>query len=256
MTSWQPWHNKTLLWWATLLLGCCAQCTAPSNHDPLIAISWYYPKQDYQNWIRHSLPEARFVELYAFRVDQLDSVLETCQGLFLSGGSDIQPAFYQGVDSSALCGAFNPHRDSVEWTAAHYALQHFLPTLGVCRGMQMINVSLGGSLVLDLLSQKGLHSHQQSQGDAWHKVIPSHEGRALFGARTEQTNSNHHQAIDRLGNGLYPVCWSADSVIEAVHYQGNHPFMWGVQWHPERMDPSHPMVAPLLDSFLTFVQKR
>jgi putative glutamine amidotransferase len=233
-----------------ILFG-CAERPSP-DQTKLIAISWYYPNADYQRWVSGQDSSFRFIELYPQPYDKLDSILSTCDGLILSGGSDIEPVRYGVVDSLAQCGKVNPRRDSVEWAAVHIALKTGIPTLGVCRGMQMMNVALGGSLVLDLPDQGTNIIHQVEGSDAMHPVYAAPALVRITKTSSAVTNSNHHQAIDVLARELESLAWTEDSVIEGLRHRDTlqHPFFMGVQWHPERMDPNSPFATPLLEAFL------
>ncbi|MEQ9186571.1 MAG: type 1 glutamine amidotransferase [Cryomorphaceae bacterium] len=228
----------------------CSPDPTPAAHR--YAISWYYPNQDYQRWIHTQDSSAVFIELYGHAYNQLDSILATCDGLILTGGLDIAPSRYGKVDSLSLCKSPNLRRDSIEFKAMQYAKKTGIPTLGVCRGMQIINVSFGGDLLLDIPSFNGSTLHQKEGTDARHLVYTAPEMEALIKADTATTNSNHHQAVGRIGDGLQPLAWSTDSIVEAIRHMDTEafPFLWGVQWHPERMPRQSPMSKNLLSSFI------
>src|SRR5438105_11283304 len=149
-------------------------------------------------------------------------------GLLLTGGSDIAPEFLRQeiVDPSVLDKEVDPKRDTWEFAATNNALTRGLPILAICKGLQVFNVALGGTLKLDIPGHK-----LPEQKD--HNIQPLRCGRTAshcFAA----VNSTHHQAIDRLGAGLEVEAWCAtDDIIEQVRLQ-NHPFGFGVQYHPER----------------------
>ena len=190
---------RTYLWMLVLpffLFSCNEQKQeAPSRY----AISWFYPNNDYQHWVRTQDSSAQFIELYSQSYEDLDSILSTCNGLILTGGSDIAPDRFGALDSLAVCGKPNLRRDSVELKALEYVKRSGMPTLGVCRGMQMINVSFGGDLILDIPSTVGSHQHMQKGGDAHHVVYVTPSVRTPFGLDSAETNSNHHQAIATIG---------------------------------------------------------
>ena len=167
----------------------------------------------------------------------IGDVMPRLDGLMLIGGGDIDPARY-GAAPHAATGRIFPARDAAELALLRRALDLRLPVLGICRGLQLLNVALGGTLhqhVPDLVRHEG---HAGAAGVfARHAVRLCPDGglaRAL--ARTAlDVPSYHHQAIDRLGVGLRPVAWSDDGLIEAAELEG-HPFTVGVQWHPEADD--------------------
>lgn len=175
-----------------------------------------------------------------------------CQGLLLSGGGDFDPGFFGEVPHPAL-GTVDYERDCWEITLITKARREGLPILGICRGMQAINIALGGSLYQDLPSQypvsgKGLVEHHQSApGDQvthrvkitvnslLHQVVESTE---------IWTNSHHHQAVKETAPGLKVTARSEDGVIEGIEGKNDH-FLLGVQWHPERLSTpdSHRLFA-------------
>jgi putative glutamine amidotransferase len=168
-------------------------------------------------------------------------VLARLDGLILSGGGDIDPASY-GAARDPASGLANPDRDDAELELARQALDDALPVLGICRGLQVINVVLGGTLIQhlpDVVGHDG-HSPEQTRHGS-HKVsVASGSQLARLLGRTEaDVPTYHHQAIDQLGDGLVPTAWADDGTIEAVELAEPASFMVAVQWHPEAgEDPS------------------
>jgi len=168
--------------------------------------------------------------------------LNSMQGLLLTGGADICAAFLcQPVDPAALALIEEDavaDRDAFEFAAVETALERGLPVLTVCKGIQVLNVALGGTLHLDIpghdLPEMKTHNVQPLRFAASPTV------------RFERVNSSHHQALDRLGDGLEVEAWCAtDGIIEQVRLK-NHPYVLGVQYHPER-DTSY---KPLFEQFI------
>ena len=166
------------------------------------------------------------------------SLLEPADGLLVSGGeADVPPAFY-GATPSPLLGAVRLQRSAFERALIEAALAAKLPVLGVCGGMQILNVTLGGSLYQDLRERPGTSEHQQEKC----KDEPSHSvqvtrGSLLAGlcdALELEVNSTHHQVVRELGRGLVTSGTAPDGVIEAIELAGA-PFVLGVQWHPESL---------------------
>lgn len=172
-------------------------------------------------------------------VSRASQVLSLLDGLLLAGGDDIDPAYY---DEKTLpeCGLITPIRDIWEMPLCQEALHRHLPLLGICRGLQVLNVALGGSLVQDLPSQcpDSPISHQQTQPPevATHPVRVDAQSRfaRIVGAESLMTNSHHHQAVKQLAPGLTATAWAQDGVIEGVE-KIDEPFCVAVQWHPERL---------------------
>ena len=166
----------------------------------------------------------------------LERFLDLCDGLVLSGGADIDPVRYGQIDEG-LCGGISPLRDEVEITLCRRAVERDMPVLGICRGHQILNVALGGTMYQDLKVQQGTifeHMVPNPVGGMVHEVaiVPGSPLAALQGAQTMMVNSRHHQAVRDVALGLVVQATSPDGVIESVYLPGKR-FVWGVQWHPE-----------------------
>lgn len=230
--------------------------TEKVDDSKVLAISWYYPQSDYQRWVNTQDSSYSFVELYTLEPSKIDSVLESVDGIILTGGPDIQPRHYGTVDSLSVCGEPNTLRDSIELLSSEFAKERGTPILGVCRGMQIMNVSLGGNLYLDIPSDLNSDAHKVDETDAEHFVYGTSERfKTVFGVGSGWTNSNHHQSLRVIGAGLEVDGMSIDSVIEAISLADSlsHPFFKAVQWHPERMERDSPMAANVLREFLKAV---
>lgn len=174
-----------------------------------------------------------------------DEYLALLDGLVLSGGAfDVPPALY-GEEVRAVCGPVVPERSETELRLLRSALASGMPVLGVCGGMQLLNVALGGSLHQDLPADLGIRSHQQPHP----RDVPSHDVEvvagtrlaALAGAGRLRVNSTHHQAVKAVAPGLLVSARAPDGVVEGIELPG-HPFALGIQWHPEsalRHEPRH-----------------
>lgn len=166
----------------------------------------------------------------------LEDSLEYCDGLLLSGGGDLGPDFHQD-QSRLLLENIDEERDWFEIGLIRQALNKGKPILAICRGLQVLNVALGGSLYYDLnleLPNSGSHQADAIACEASHPVYFKKNTRLadIFGEET-LVNSSHHQAIKDLGTGLKVSGVSPDGIIEAV--EGEEGFVVGVQWHPERL---------------------
>lgn len=165
--------------------------------------------------------------------DQIED--ESCfDGLLLPGGGDISPIFYHRKNrgSQNICIT----EDIIQLLLFHRFLEQKKPILGICKGIQLINIALGGSLIQDLPTKK-IHAYDQS--DRYHntKALSGSQLRSLYGNDCI-TNSAHHQAINRLGENLRITQYAYDGVAEAVEH--NSLPILGVQWHPERLVPGLP----------------
>ncbi len=178
-----------------------------------------------------------------------DEVLDRLDGLLLAGGADIDPGAY-GEPRHTETTDTVPERDVFEIALVRRALERDLPVLGICRGMQLMNVARGGTLAQHLPELFGHHDHRKVTGSfegADHDVLLE-EGSLvarITGQTTHSTKSHHHQGVARTGEGLRVTAWSAqDRLPEAIELPGNG-FALGVQWHPEA-DARSPLIAALV----------
>ena len=167
--------------------------------------------------------------------------------LVLAGGPDIAPARY-GAARQAHTGPPDPERDAWELALARAALDRDLPVLGVCRGLQLLNVAFGGTLQQHL--PEG--SHQRVPARFVHRTVrvrPDTRLAAVLGA-TAEVSCYHHQAVARLGAGLLPTAWADDETVEAAEADPSlgYRFVLGVQWHPETDLTDLRLFASLLDA--------
>ena len=186
---------------------------------------------------------------------RLRDYAEYLDGLILQGGTDISPRAY-GEEPLNPAWAGDPVRDAYELELLHEFMEAGKPVLGICRGMQLINIALGGSLYQDLPSLRpGAVAHESSDYDRnAHTVTFADGGQFIpwFGATEGRVVSIHHQGINRLGRDILPEATAEDGVIEAIRWKGRS-FVCGVQWHPEFHQQAAGELldcAPLLESFL------
>jgi putative glutamine amidotransferase len=183
----------------------------------------------------------------------IEEYLETIDGLILTGGADIHPSFY-GQSVLERCGEIDEERDRFEVALIHATRARDLPFLGICRGLQVLNVALGGTLYQDLSYRAGTdptHMNSREQrGEAAHPVAvaPGSRLAAIIGARELPVTSTHHQVIRDLAPGLTVSAVAPDGVIEGIEGPGR--FLIAVQWHPERMAARHPEQLALFRSLV------
>ena len=167
-----------------------------------------------------------------------DRLFDLSLGLVLSGGEDVDPARYGAAPDGAR--TVSPERDAMELDLLRRAIERRLPVLAICRGVQLLNVALGGTLYQDLETLMGteIDHDQYREFDGHIHPIRSSGERLLSGvfpAADFVQNSAHHQGIDELADGLTAVAWAPDGLIEAVEYRApDAGWTVGVQWHPER----------------------
>ena len=168
-------------------------------------------------------------------------IMEICDGFLFTGGQDV-----------GSC----PERDNPETLLLSKALQADKPILGICRGLQFLNVFLGGTLWQDLPSEHPseiVHRQGKPYGNPTHKVNLSGELKALLDTDILEVNTLHHQAIKDLTNGLIPMAVASDGIIEAVRMD-NKRFVWAVQWHPEYMFKTDNNSMKLFDCFINIAK--
>ncbi len=166
--------------------------------------------------------------------------LEDCAGLVLIGGVDVDPSLYR-EEPGPHTQTPDPARDGFESGLLHEAMQRDLPTLAICRGFQLLNVCLGGSLVQHIEGWAHATNRDEDKTSSHHQVKLSGLLAEVLDASEAVVNSRHHQAVtaECLAPGLEPLAASSDGLIEAARDQ-NHRWLLGVQWHPERTEPHLP----------------
>ena len=186
-----------------------------------------------------------------------EALIHSLDGLLLSGGSDLDPGYY-GEEPVSELGVTLPERDAFEMALVGLALRRGMPVFGICRGMQVLNVALGGTLYQDLPSQweQDLLKHRQ----ATPKWQPTHEVRVsessyiaeVMGRESVKVNSYHHQGIRDLAEGLVVTGRSSDGVIEAVEAEDlSERWLLGVQWHAEAMRGAGPQQESLFEAHVS-----
>lgn len=198
--------------------------------------------------------------------EEIRKLLSLAQGVLLSGGDDPNPKRY-GEELHPKTLLMNPEKEEADFMLAEEALKSGLPVFGICWGMQLINIVLGGNLIQDIPSEKSrdtVHKLPDRQ-PAYHKIMVESfsrvgemirrcgwEGHGQKKKSAEplsvEVNSFHHQAVNRLGGGLRSVAVAPDGIVEAVEGDTAR-FLVGVQWHPERM-PNDPLAQELFKTFV------
>lgn len=190
----------------------------------------------------------------------LRTMYERLDGLLLPGGGDIDPARY-GEARHERCGPITPEHDEMELTLARWAVDDGKPLLAICRGIQVLNVALGGSLYQDIEAQvpgaikhRWYPDHPRDRLSHTVEVTPQTELARIVGAGSLPVNSLHHQAIKEVAPRLTAVARAPDEIVEAVEVQ-DHPFALGVQWHPEELAPNDALAQGLFDALVEACQR-
>ena len=240
---------------AGLLMAGWLNACQPETGTPLrIAISKASP--NYINWLKRADSAVVIVNLYPMPVDSAMEVLRSCSGLLLSGGEDVYPGIYGMEGDTGRCTEIDRHRDSLEIAVIARAFDLGLPVMGICRGSQILNVYLGGTLYIDVPQDHGTGvTHQCADYlNCFHAVHTADSSllKGISGADSATVTTNHHQAVRVLARGLRANAYSADTLTEGIEWAEpeNRPFLLGVQWHPERMEVTNPLSGPLAKAFI------
>ncbi len=192
--------------------------------------------------------------------DTLHAILQRVDGVLLPGGGDMHPAAYQ-ANGGNKCYGIDEDRDRVEVLVAQTAVSTNTPLFAICRGIQVLNVALGGTLWEDIESEMPnamAHDHYRKLPRNYlaHTVdiAPNSHLAQLMDARETAVNSLHHQGIRDLAPDLTPTATAADGLIEAVEIPG-HPFVLGVQWHPENLIHDVPQMLSLFKGLVDAAQR-
>ncbi|HTP14986.1 MAG TPA: gamma-glutamyl-gamma-aminobutyrate hydrolase family protein [Streptosporangiaceae bacterium] len=229
-----------------------AVSSAANAFRPVIGISCYSEQARWGHW---DIPAMVLPRHYADRVAEAGGIpillppvsgvhegLGRLDGLMLSGGGDIDPSRYE-AERAAATEVSSRERDEAEVALFSEAMSLGLPVLGICRGLQLINVARGGTLHQHLPDVVGHDEHSAAPGSYGAHEVRVAPGSRLAGilGRTELADhlpvvvpTHHHQGVGQLGKGLSPVAWAADGMVEAIELdQSEHAFVVAVQWHPE-----------------------
>jgi putative glutamine amidotransferase len=216
--------------------------------------------ENYRRWIAME-PGIEIVKLSFHDRNQNDA--ETCDGIIFSGGEDVHPGLYGKAEFVEEYGLKEiiPDRDRFEYEVIEKALEHRKPVLGICRGLQLINVFLGGTLFPDIPTLHKSTAHGKISGqDQNHQIRISKDSMLcmISGEQLGQVNSAHHQSVDRPAIDLKISAVSEPAIVEAMEWNDPSDKSWLllVQWHPERMqDLSSPFSDKLKKAFLRAVPK-
>ncbi len=210
---------------------------------------------NYERWLRRSADDAEYVDL--MQAEDLASALDGIDGLLLTGGSDIDPSRYDHPEFADQCADVDPERDEREFHMLERALERDVPVLAICRGLQVVNVQQGGTLIPhlpDRLGGSNRHNKDEQGEDRRHDVL-LRPGSMLFKATSElrgEVNSNHHQAVDQVAPTLVATANAEDGTVEALEWLDpmGKSYLLAVEWHPERDFPNSPFSVGVREQFL------
>jgi putative glutamine amidotransferase len=222
------------------------------EHQKTIILS--KASSNYINWIEAD----NIIILDAYTIKNTDSILALTDGIILTGGEDINPLQYNDTINLAVCGDINYKRDTLERKLFDFALEHKIPLIGVCRGMQMMNVASGGSLYGDIPTEIGTEVIHRNNGEVNHEIVLVDTCSLIFplGIDTIMVNSWHHQGLKIMPNHLRVIARAFDGLPEAIMMdKSTHPFMIAVQFHPERLGQDNLIHQTMKSSFFKEIRK-
>jgi putative glutamine amidotransferase len=189
---------------------------------------------------------------------EADELLDRFDGLLLIGGGDLDPGTYGQPRVQEVYGVI-ARRDGFELPLVRAAIARRMPTLAVCRGHQVLNVALGGTLRQHIIPGDVPHGVPGVAGGSIVHSVRVHDGTRLataLGATVTDVSSQHHQAVDKLGDDLDAVAWADDAVIEGIELGDHDQWVIGVQWHPEDTAGTDPVQQCLFHAFVNEVGRR
>ena len=247
-----------------LLILICSFTFLACQEDQKKTIILSKASANYINWIE----DDNIIILDAYTIKNTDSILILADGIILTGGEDINPLEYNDTANIKVCGAINFSRDTLERKLFDFAFKNKLPLIGVCRGMQMMNVASGGTLYGDIPSEIGTTVIHRNNGEVIHDVVVVHNNYSYiqmifpqdimlsYRQDTFTVNSWHHQGIKDIADGIQVIAESYDGLPEAVVMDKNfHPFMIAVQFHPERLGKDNAIHQTMKKSFYKQISK-
>ena len=235
-----------ILFFCTLILSC--------NQNKKTTIILSKASNNYIKWIESSNVNI----LDAYTIKNTDSILDLADGIILTGGEDINPLEYNDTVNIKVCGPINYQRDTLERKLFDFAFKNKIPLVGVCRGMQMMNVASGGTLYGDLPTEIGTTVIHRNNGEVYHEIALQDTSTLIFPLEedTFMVNSWHHQGLKDISNNLRVIASSYDGLPEAVVMDKSvHPYMIAVQFHPERLGKDNVIHQQIKRSFFRAISK-
>ncbi|MBI9038968.1 MAG: gamma-glutamyl-gamma-aminobutyrate hydrolase family protein [Bacteroidales bacterium] len=240
-------------------------CNSVDKHDSIkIAISKAKPEEyyvQYENWLKATDSTIECVDMYHIRLDSALMIFENCDGLLLTGGPDVFPGRYDQAFDTSRCGEIDYKRDTLEFALIKKALELKMPILGVCRGEQILNIAMGGSLIVDIptdFDTSIIHRCEDTY-NCEHDIIVVKNSLLNKICQTGFyfSNSNHHQAVNELADCFVASAFTHDSLIEAIEWKKpeGKSFLIAVQWHPERLSSDNTLSYPIAERFLEEAKK-
>jgi putative glutamine amidotransferase len=249
--------RKKTIYFLFLSLVLSGACESPST-KPLIIISKEYNK-NFSSWLSMADTNHNRVNMYNVSEDSISLLLSLADGIIISGGPDIDPAIYGKESEKDRCENIDYRRDSLEMRMIRHAMDHDIPLLCICRGHQMLNAFMGGSLIIDIPTDHDTIIQHRQNGEHDISIIEGTLLADILKLKTGSVNSRHHQAVDELAPGFIASAYAPDGIIEAMELadRERHPFVLGLQWHPESMirDSDSPLALPVVIRYMEAVHQ-
>ena len=234
------------------LVYCLISCLDHANKNNKKTIILSKASVNYTNWIQ----DDNITIIDAYKIENVDSILLLADGIILTGGEDINPLEYNDTVNIKVCGPIDFRRDTLERKLFNYSLQNNIPFIGICRGMQMMNVASGGTLYGDIPTELGTGVIHRNNGEVMHEIALSCENPSYTNLifpllkDTFLVNSWHHQGLKDISENLRIIARSYDGLPEAAIMDTEiHPFMIAVQFHPERLGKDNAIHQQMRSSF-------
>jgi len=241
-----------------LITFICLNILSACQKQEKITIILSKASSNYIKWIE----DENVIILDAYTIKNTDSILVVADGIILTGGEDINPLEYNDTSNIKVCGKINFSRDTLERKLFDFAFKNKLPLVGVCRGMQMMNVASGGTLYGDIPTEIGTTVVHRNNGEVMHEIALSCENIKYINLifpllkDTFLVNSWHHQGLKDISQNLNVIARSYDGLPEAVVMNDSvHPFMIAVQFHPERLGKDNAIHKQMRSSFFRAISK-
>ena len=212
----------------------------------------------FQDWLSKADNDLNFINMYEVSQDSIEYFLTHSSGMIISGGPDVNPALYGKEDEIGKCEDIDYRRDTLEIRMIRHAMANKIPLLCICRGLQILNVANQGTLIPDipsdydiLIEHRGkpnLHQVNLVKGTMLYRICQT---------TGDTVNSSHHQAVKDIAASFRAVAFAEDGLVEAIELADTtvHPFILGVQWHPERMSLENSLAGPIARQFIQEVRK-
>ncbi len=209
------------------------------------------------NWLSRVDNTIERINMYTISNDSISYFLAKADGMIISGGPDVNPVIYGKGSELERCGPIDHRRDTLELKMIRYAMEHKIPLLGICRGNQILNVANKGTLIIDIPTDHDTIISHRQEGKHDVEVLKESFLHEIIGEETGLINSRHHQSIEKIAPGFKASAFAPDGIIEAIELinQEEHPFLLGVQWHPESLirESDSPFTLPIAIHFMDAV---